>query len=1007
MYRGHCRVGLILLLGLLGLNACASTQAHILQAPAVDSLPDIQLLRSARALQEDILSGSQAIQYSANAQLSGSALLLLPGSGLPAWGLYAIDLQGQSLDSLALLLDVGSGSRVWLLAADYEQERWRSFGPFDGDRTIALDEAAFVSPDGSAGFAVLASGDAPVSLSALSVRSQLAGNLPPEASLQTDLPGGNVPLSIHFDASASSDPDGSIIEYAWDWDGDGGYDNFSEAAQLVHTYNAPGVFQVRLRVTDSDFSRAYATAQLNLTQPGNQAPQAELQLTPPDADVPAQVMLDASASSAGGDPQDSIVLYEWDCDGDGAFDAYGANPQLSHAYAQPGLLTLRLRVTDSAGNQAIATEVLNLSSPGNNGPTAQLDPPGASGEVPLSVSFNAGASDPGADPGDSIVLYEWDLDGDGIWEAYSETPAISHTYTSPASVLARVRVSDSAGNQAVSSSTISATQAGNNPPLAVLSSNIASGYAPLSVEFDAGSSTDGGDSGDSIVLYEWDWDGDGAYEAYSAADQLSHTYALAGSYIATLRVTDSAGNQDTDTLAIEVTAANVPPVAVLQASANECEAGNSLSFYAGSSYDSDGSISKYEWDLDGDGSYETDTGTTDNVSQNYNTPGLPFSVGLRIRDNDGYFASDELVISVHGWQRLTLDSTGLVGYYSSLALIGGKPAICYQQANSSDLRYAVSSSATGASLSDWTIVTIDGAVSGGQYCSLREVNGKPAVSYYDGGLGDLKYALSSSASGSSAADWACMTLDSTGGQSTSLCVVAGNPAIAHYDSVSQDLRYRRSTTVDGASVGDWSQSLVVDSAGSVGNHCCLAVVNGTPAISYADSDNGDLKYAFSSSSTGALISDWNSIVVDSTGGGYYSSLVYQNGLPAIAYYNYGTEKLMYCISATAGGQAPGDWTCLVVDGSTTCGSYCSLSLLGGNPLISYWDYANGDLELARSVTQSGANQYDWSQKQRADGDGTTSGPNVGQYSSLEVLDGRPMIAYLDAGNADLKYAVRF
>ena len=46
-----------------------------------------------------------------------------------------------------------------------------------------------------------------------------------------------------------------------------------------------------------------------------------------------------------------------------------------------------------------------------------------------------------------------------------------------------------------------------------------------------------------------------------------------------------------------------------------------MQFNASTSTDVDGSIVKYEWDLDGNGSYETDTGTTKTTSRTYATAG--------------------------------------------------------------------------------------------------------------------------------------------------------------------------------------------------------------------------------------------------------------------------------------------------------------------------------------------------------------------------------------------------
>jgi len=57
---------------------------------------------------------------------------------------------------------------------------------------------------------------------------------------------GNVGDSIQFDGSGSSDPDGAIVDYAWDF-GDG---NNGSGATPTHVYAAPGTYAVTLCVTD-------------------------------------------------------------------------------------------------------------------------------------------------------------------------------------------------------------------------------------------------------------------------------------------------------------------------------------------------------------------------------------------------------------------------------------------------------------------------------------------------------------------------------------------------------------------------------------------------------------------------------------------------------------------------------------------------------------------------------------------------------------------------------------
>ena len=77
------------------------------------------------------------------------------------------------------------------------------------------------------------------------------GNQPPVADLVAMPLSGEAPLLIDFDASASFDPDGSITDYSWDFDGDGAYETSTGTfARPQHVYSTPGMFVAGLRVTD-------------------------------------------------------------------------------------------------------------------------------------------------------------------------------------------------------------------------------------------------------------------------------------------------------------------------------------------------------------------------------------------------------------------------------------------------------------------------------------------------------------------------------------------------------------------------------------------------------------------------------------------------------------------------------------------------------------------------------------------------------------------------------------
>jgi glucose/arabinose dehydrogenase len=96
--------------------------------------------------------------------------------------------------------------------------------------------------------------------------------------------------------------------------------------------------------------------------------------------------------------------------------------------------------------------------------------------------------------------------------------------------------------------------AANQPPTAVLEADPTSGPGPLLVDFDASSSSDPEDG--SSLSYAWDLDGDGQFDDSTiVSPQRSYP---SGNTIVSLRVTDSGGLDDEDSVTVSVD--DVPPV---------------------------------------------------------------------------------------------------------------------------------------------------------------------------------------------------------------------------------------------------------------------------------------------------------------------------------------------------------------------------------------------------------------------------------------------------------------
>jgi PKD repeat protein len=157
---------------------------------------------------------------------------------------------------------------------------------------------------------------------------------------------GIAPLYVSFDGSGSTDSDGYID--SWDWDfGDGAS---ASGALVNHTYNAPGAYSVTLTVTDND--NLSDNDSLNITV-NNQAPVAVAGADISFGIAPVSVAF-SSTGSYDPDASGSISAYDWDF-GDGGSSS-AANP--SHIYTAAGSFNAVLTVTDNMGGANSAAPVV-------------------------------------------------------------------------------------------------------------------------------------------------------------------------------------------------------------------------------------------------------------------------------------------------------------------------------------------------------------------------------------------------------------------------------------------------------------------------------------------------------------------------------------------------------------------------------------------------------------------------------------------------------------------------
>jgi YD repeat-containing protein len=411
----------------------------------------------------------------------------------------------------------------------------------------------------------------------------------------------------------SNDSTGDIVRSAWDLDGNGSYDASGDS--IDKRYVKPGTYKVSLRVTDR--AKHTATTSVMVTVKSDHPPVALLDVSKTTLTVGDTLTGDASRSY---DPEGKITRYEWDLNGDGNYSADGKKHSVT--FDDPGDYNVGLRVTDDDGNQAethVAIHVDDLPAPVSR---IACDATTIAAKKSLRCRADTSASPV------KLTKLDWDTDGDGAYDHSGSEVRVTFTKAGPKTL--RLRVADSRGRVAESSVTIAVT---NNLPSASIS-------APSTVGLSARATFDGLRSSDTdgvVAAWEWDLDGDGTYE--NAGPQPSFVYTAPGTYTVRLRVTDDDGGQATTTATVRVT--NASPTARITLPAHAA-VNTDLTFDGTTSSDPDGIVSKYEWDLDGNGTYET-TGAT--PVKRYTTTGTR-TIRLRVTDEFGATATTSRSLTV-------------------------------------------------------------------------------------------------------------------------------------------------------------------------------------------------------------------------------------------------------------------------------------------------------------------------------------------------------------------------
>jgi PKD repeat protein len=456
----------------------------------------------------------------------------------------------------------------------------------------------------------------------------LATDIPPIAKFTESTSSTTTGQAISFDAGQSTDPDGTITSFDWNF-GDG---TTGTGITTTHSYNAPsaaGGYTVTLTVTDNSGNTAMASAVKMITSQVNVPPVAKFTESTTMVLTGVSISFDASTSN---DPDGgSIVSYAWDF-GDGTI---GAGVTITHSYGRASPLagyTVTLTVTDGDGGDtgtATATKTIQ-----DRPPMATFTESTSMTTTGTSITFDASES---ADPDGTITSYSWNF-GDGTTATGVTT---SHTYSSPSPTggyTVTLTVTDNSASTRQTTAIKTITAPANVPPTVSFTEDKTTANTGDKITLTITAS----DMDDTVASITVDWgDGTPIDTLPGTATTDGHSYASTGNaksqtFTVVVTATDSRGAASAPVQAIK-TINDQPPTVTFTEDHTTVDTGQTITL-ASTSSDVDGTIAQtiVNW---GDGTIDTLPGSATTESHAYPSTGnsktATYLVYVNVTDNSG------------------------------------------------------------------------------------------------------------------------------------------------------------------------------------------------------------------------------------------------------------------------------------------------------------------------------------------------------------------------------------
>lgn len=175
-----------------------------------------------------------------------------------------------------------------------------------------------------------------------------ASATPPTACFTANPQQGVAPLDVIFNASCSSDTDGTIVQYSWNF-GDG---NTGTGMNQSHQYQSAGTYTVVLTVRDNDGYTDTVQRTITVTSIIDSC----FTSTPDYGYTPLTVSFDASCSRHLGNGV--LSTFEWFISG----ESIGTGINFSYTFTEAGQYSITLLITDSEGRSATLSMTVTVKT---------------------------------------------------------------------------------------------------------------------------------------------------------------------------------------------------------------------------------------------------------------------------------------------------------------------------------------------------------------------------------------------------------------------------------------------------------------------------------------------------------------------------------------------------------------------------------------------------------------------------------------------------------------------